>query len=43
MRDDRLRLQDILDAITQIEAYAQRGRKVFDEDPLIAYVADLRL
>jgi uncharacterized protein with HEPN domain len=35
MRDDRLRLQDILDAITQIETYARRGRKVFDEDPLI--------
>ena len=35
MRDDRLRLQDILDAIAQIETYAQRGRQVFDEDPLV--------
>ena len=35
MRDDRLRLQDLLDAITQIETYARRGRQVFDEDPLI--------
>ena len=35
MRDDRLRLLDILDAIAQIEAHAKRGRNVFDEDPLV--------
>jgi len=35
MRDDRLRLQDVLDAITQIEIYTNRGRQRFDEDPLV--------
>lgn len=35
MRDDRLRLRDILDAITHIERYAKRGRRAFEEDELI--------
>jgi uncharacterized protein with HEPN domain len=35
MRDDRGRLQDILDAIKQIERYAKRGRRVFEEDELV--------
>jgi len=35
MRDDRDRLQDILDAIKKIERYAKRGRRVFEEDELV--------
>lgn len=35
MRDDRERLLDILEAITQIEKYAIRGQKAFEEDELI--------
>jgi uncharacterized protein with HEPN domain len=35
MRDDRLRLLDSLDAISEIEAYSTRGRNVFEEDPLV--------
>lgn len=35
MRDDRGRLQDILDAIKRIERYAKRGRQVFEEDELV--------
>ncbi|RPH81615.1 MAG: DUF86 domain-containing protein [Nitrospiraceae bacterium] len=35
MRDDRSRLQDILDAIKRIERYAKRGRRVFEEDELV--------
>lgn len=35
MRDDRRRLQDILDAIKRIERYAKRGRPVFEEDELV--------
>jgi uncharacterized protein with HEPN domain len=35
MRDDRLRLADILEAIELIEKYARRGRVAFDEDELI--------
>jgi len=35
MRDDRDRLQDILDAIKRIERYATRGRQVFEEDELV--------
>jgi len=35
MRDDRLRLADILEAIGQIEKYSQRGRDAFDENELI--------
>ena len=35
MRDDRLRLQDILEAMRQIEKYSARGRRAFDEDELI--------
>ena|ERR1700722_19144464 len=35
MRDDRLRLADILEAIGQIEKYSARGRAAFDEDELI--------
>jgi uncharacterized protein with HEPN domain len=35
MRNDRGRLQDILDAIKRIERYAKRGRRVFEEDELV--------
>ena len=35
MRDDRGRLQDILDAIKRIERYEKRGRSVFEEDELV--------
>lgn len=35
MRDDRLRLEDILDAIAQIDKYSVRGRGSFDEDELV--------
>jgi uncharacterized protein with HEPN domain len=35
MRDDRGRLQDILDAIKRVERYAKRGRSVFEEDELV--------
>ena len=35
MRDDRLRLEDILEAIQQIEKYAQGGREAFYKDELI--------
>ena len=35
MRDDRGRLQDILDAIKRIERYAKRGRPAFEEDELV--------
>lgn len=35
MRDNRDRLQDILDAIKKIERYAKRGRVVFEEDELV--------
>lgn len=35
MRDDRERLQDILDAIARIEKYAGRGRPAFEQDELI--------
>jgi uncharacterized protein with HEPN domain len=35
MRDDRLRLADMLEAIELIEKYARRGRVAFDEDELI--------
>jgi uncharacterized protein with HEPN domain len=35
MRDDRLRLADMLEAIGLIEKYARRGRAAFDEDELI--------
>ncbi len=35
MRDDRDRLQDILDAIKKIERHAKRGRNVFEEDELV--------
>ena len=35
MRDDRERLQDILEAIEKIEKYAVRGRHAFDTDELI--------
>ncbi len=35
MRDDRGRLQDILDAVKRIERYAKRGRRVFEEDELV--------
>ncbi|MDJ0659377.1 MAG: DUF86 domain-containing protein [Crocosphaera sp.] len=35
MRDDRERLQDILDAIKQIEKYAVQGKERFIEDELI--------
>lgn len=35
MRDDRERLDDILEAIDKIEKYAVRGRHAFDNDELI--------
>lgn len=35
MRDDRERIQDILDAISHIEKYAIKGRKAFDHDELV--------
>ena len=35
MRDPRERLQDILEAIRQIERYAARGRQAFEDDELI--------
>ena len=35
MRDDRVRLQDILDAIKRIDRYAKRGRRVFEDDELV--------
>ena len=35
MREDRVRLYDILEAIERIEKYTGRGRSVFDEDELI--------
>ncbi len=35
MRDDRLRLLDILEAIEKIEKYAAKGRQAFYEEELI--------
>lgn len=35
MRDDREKIQDILDAISHIEKYAIKGRKTFDRDELV--------
>ncbi|MBI1790866.1 MAG: DUF86 domain-containing protein, partial [Acidobacteria bacterium] len=35
MRDDRLRLEDIRDAIENIEKYSGHGRRAFDEDELV--------
>ena len=35
MRDPRQRLLDILDAIQQIELEAPKGRRAYDESPLI--------
>ena len=35
MRDDRERLRDIVEAIENIEKYANRGKKVFEQDELI--------
>ncbi len=35
MRDPRERLQDILEAILQIERYASRGRQAFETDELL--------
>lgn len=35
MRDDSLRLSDILDAIAQIEKYTSAGRARFDDDELV--------
>ena len=35
MRDDAERLQDILEAIAQIEKYAARGLEEFERDELI--------
>jgi uncharacterized protein with HEPN domain len=35
MRNDRERLEDILDAIARIEKYAARGRPAFESDELI--------
>lgn len=35
MRDDRQRLEDILEAIERIERYAARGRTAFENDELL--------
>ena len=35
MRDDREKIKDILDAISQIEKYAVKGRNAFEHDELI--------
>jgi len=35
MREDRERLQDILDAVAQVEKYASRGRAVFETNELV--------
>ena len=35
MRDDRVRLQDMLEAIEEIEKYAARGRSAFEQDELV--------
>ena len=35
MREDRRRLEDILEAINQIEKYANRGRQAFDADEML--------
>lgn len=35
MRDDRQRLEDIVEAIERIERYAARGRAAFDHDELL--------
>lgn len=35
MRDDRERLQDVLEAIERIEKYSAKGRKAFESDELV--------
>ncbi len=35
MRDDRIRLEDIVEAAEAIEKYAARGRPAFEQDELI--------
>ncbi len=35
MRDDRARLQDILEAVERIEKYGARGRAAFERDELV--------
>jgi uncharacterized protein with HEPN domain len=35
MRDDREKLQDILEAIERIERYAMQGRQAFEQNELI--------
>ena len=35
MRDDRTRLQDIVEAAEAIEKYSARGRETFEKDELI--------
>jgi uncharacterized protein with HEPN domain len=35
VRDDRARLQDILETVEHIEKYAARGRAAFEEDELV--------
>ena len=35
MRDDRVRLEDILEAIKRVERYAKRGRRAFQTDELL--------
>jgi uncharacterized protein with HEPN domain len=37
VRDDRERLLDMREAISEIEKYAIRGRKVFDADELVRH------
>ncbi len=35
MRDDKIRLQDILDAIEQIETYIKEGKEIFYDSKLL--------
>jgi uncharacterized protein with HEPN domain len=35
MREDRRRLEDILEAINQIERYAKRGHQDFESDEML--------
>lgn len=35
MRDDRVRLEDMLEATEEIERYAARGRSAFEQDELV--------
>jgi hypothetical protein len=35
MRDDRVRLLDVVEAIQLVEQYSVRGRELFEHEPLI--------